>query len=180
MATSAAYIDLTEGSAPATPAAGKVRIYAKADGSAYQKDDAGTETGLAGGGGGSALTNDKARVETDQSTSSTSFTDLTTTGPAVTLTVNTAVLVTVSCGIYAAVAYVGAMGFAVSGANTLAADRSRAAELGGASTLQGNPSRTIHLTGLTPGSTTFTAKYIAPGATTTQFRWREISVVCLD
>ena len=51
MATSAAYIDLDEGAAPATPAAGKVRVYAKTDGSAYQKDDAGTETGLATAGG---------------------------------------------------------------------------------------------------------------------------------
>jgi hypothetical protein len=51
MATSAAYIDLTEGAAPSTPAASKVRIYAKSDGSVYQKDDAGTETGLAGAGG---------------------------------------------------------------------------------------------------------------------------------
>lgn len=52
MATSAAFIDLDEGAAPATPAASKVRIYAKSDGSVYQKDDAGTETGLATGGGG--------------------------------------------------------------------------------------------------------------------------------
>ena len=50
MATSAAYIDLDEGAAPATPATGKVRVYAKTDGSAYQKDDAGTETGLASAG----------------------------------------------------------------------------------------------------------------------------------
>jgi hypothetical protein len=56
MATSAAYIDLDEGAAPATPASGKVRVYAKTDGSAYQKDDAGTETGLAGGGGGGIAT----------------------------------------------------------------------------------------------------------------------------
>jgi hypothetical protein len=56
MATSAAYIDLDEGAAPATPATGKVRVYAKTDGSAYQKDDAGTETGLAGGGGGAVAT----------------------------------------------------------------------------------------------------------------------------
>lgn len=52
MATSAAYIDLDEGSAPATPGTGKVRLYAKTDGSAYQKDDAGTETGLASASGG--------------------------------------------------------------------------------------------------------------------------------
>lgn len=40
-----------EGAAPATPASGEVVLYAKTDGSLYQKDDAGTETGLAGGGG---------------------------------------------------------------------------------------------------------------------------------
>lgn len=46
----ATYLDFAEAAAPATPAANKVRIYAKADGSLYQKDDAGLETGLAGGG----------------------------------------------------------------------------------------------------------------------------------
>jgi hypothetical protein len=51
------YFDLPEGSAPATPASGKVRLYAKTDGSLYQKDDAGTETVLAGGGGGGGLAN---------------------------------------------------------------------------------------------------------------------------
>lgn len=50
MATSAAYIDLTEGAAPSTPAAGKVRQYAKADGNLYQKDDTGAESALAGAG----------------------------------------------------------------------------------------------------------------------------------
>lgn len=52
MTTHAAYIELDEGAAPATPAAGRVRVYAKADGSTYQKDDAGLETGLAGGSSG--------------------------------------------------------------------------------------------------------------------------------
>lgn len=46
------YLEFAEASAPGTPASGIVRIYAKTDGSLYQKDDAGTETGLAGGGGG--------------------------------------------------------------------------------------------------------------------------------
>ena len=49
------YLDLPAGSAPATPASGKVRVYAKTDKSLYQKDDAGLETGLAGGGGLSVL-----------------------------------------------------------------------------------------------------------------------------
>jgi hypothetical protein len=51
MATSAAYIDLDEGAAPATPDAGKRRVYAKTDG-VYEKDDAGTEAGPIGSGGG--------------------------------------------------------------------------------------------------------------------------------
>jgi hypothetical protein len=43
---------------PATPAAGTVIIYPKADGNFYQLDDAGLETNLAaaGGGGGGAIT----------------------------------------------------------------------------------------------------------------------------
>lgn len=41
----------TEAAAPATPATGEVIIYAKADGNLYQKDDAGTETALAGAAG---------------------------------------------------------------------------------------------------------------------------------
>lgn len=49
MATSADYIDLNEGTAPATPGTGKRRIYAKTDG-VYEKDDSGTESGLNGGG----------------------------------------------------------------------------------------------------------------------------------
>jgi hypothetical protein len=50
------YLDATEAAAPATPASGKARLYAKTDGRIYSKDDAGTEYGpfdVAGGGGGS-------------------------------------------------------------------------------------------------------------------------------
>lgn len=56
MATSAARIDFDEGAAPASPAAAKVRIYAKADGLLYSKDDAGTETLVSGGGSGAVAT----------------------------------------------------------------------------------------------------------------------------
>lgn len=56
------YLELTEVAAPGTPAAGLVRVYAKADGSVYQKDDAGTETGLAGGGGGGGAPTDAEYV----------------------------------------------------------------------------------------------------------------------
>lgn len=51
MTRTARPIVVTEQAAPATPAAGTVAIYAKSDGIVYQKDDAGVETSLAGGGG---------------------------------------------------------------------------------------------------------------------------------
>ncbi len=65
---STAYVDLPAGSAPATPASGKVRLYAKTDKSLYQKDDAGTETGLAGGGGGTAATQSDQETGTSPTT----------------------------------------------------------------------------------------------------------------
>lgn len=49
--------------APATPAANKVIIYAKADGHMYQKDDAGTETDLTLGGAGLSAAS-QAEMET--------------------------------------------------------------------------------------------------------------------
>lgn len=61
MATSAAFIDFDEAAAPATPAAGKIRQYAKTDGKLYQKDDAGVETDLTDTGAGSSLVYDLDR-----------------------------------------------------------------------------------------------------------------------
>ena len=50
------YHEFDEMAAPGTPAAAKVRVYAKADGKMYRKDDAGTEAELGGGGGGAVAT----------------------------------------------------------------------------------------------------------------------------
>jgi hypothetical protein len=44
-------VEFSEAAAPATPASGQVRIYAKADGLMYSKDDAGVESQLGGGAG---------------------------------------------------------------------------------------------------------------------------------
>lgn len=46
------FSEYAEIASPTTPAAGKVRIYPKADGKMYRKDDTGTEAELGGGGGG--------------------------------------------------------------------------------------------------------------------------------
>ncbi len=50
MATETTKLPFVEGSAPATPAASRVVIYAKSDGLMYSKDDAGAETVMSGGG----------------------------------------------------------------------------------------------------------------------------------
>jgi len=47
------YIEFDEAAAPGTPAAAQARVYVKADGKIYLKDDAGTETDLTGTGAGS-------------------------------------------------------------------------------------------------------------------------------
>lgn len=51
-----AQVLLAEGAAAATPSAGQVTLYAKADGNLYQKDDAGTETQLGVSGGTGTVT----------------------------------------------------------------------------------------------------------------------------
>lgn len=58
MATNTGYIDFNEAAAPATPAAAKSRLYAKADGLLYSKDDAGVETLVSGGAGGGSVATD--------------------------------------------------------------------------------------------------------------------------
>ncbi len=54
------FLDATEAAAPATPAAGKVRIYAKTDGRIYSKDDAGVESGPFSSGSGALVGERKA------------------------------------------------------------------------------------------------------------------------
>ena len=81
------YLEFAEAAAPSTPASGIVRIYAKTDGSLYQRDDAGTETGLAGGSSGTIVSDRKVITAGDYtSKNSTTFVDLDTTNLAITLT----------------------------------------------------------------------------------------------
>ena len=48
-------LQFLEGDAPGTPASGRVRLYAKADGKMYSKDDTGVEAALGGGSSGSEV-----------------------------------------------------------------------------------------------------------------------------
>lgn len=125
-----------------------------------------------------------ASVTTSQTTTSTSYTDLATVGPAVTVTIgaNGLALVTFMAYIQHAVASgnTGWVSFAMSGANTLAASDSyalmyqtwtaNAFHQGGVSFM---------LTGLNPGSTTFTLKYRGSSANTTTYKNRRLSVTPL-
>lgn len=110
-----------------------------------------------------------------------SYIDLTTAGPAVTLTANTSVLVLVSCETTkTTTGGTSYMSFALSGANTLAASDTNCTAVssslaGGVYSLSGS----MIITGLTPGSTTFTAKYKSDSGTF-GFANRRIVVIPLN
>ncbi|MEV0902886.1 hypothetical protein [Actinoplanes sp. NPDC049802] len=134
----------------------------------------------------SSLRTASASVSTSETTSSVSFTDLATAGPEVQIAVGASgrVLVTLSAAMeYQAdrgfgVNSAGAqMSFTMAGANTLSAGIARAlrSRIGYATAqtptfdtdLRGvlDASKTVLLSGLTPGATTFTARYAIDGFT---------------
>lgn len=121
-------------------------------------------------------------ISTSQTTTSTSYTDLSTAGPAVTAVIGASGMALLSVTARASnnTSNAGSfMGVAISGANTEAADDERA--LTCTSPNSGNAYASTYtrlLTGLTPGSTTFTSKYKVSSGTGT-FLYRRISVVPL-
>jgi hypothetical protein len=131
--------------------------------------------------GGSPV-NAQAYVGTKQNTTSSTYTDLSTSGPAVTLTTGTKALVIVSFeGTNRAANRSAWMSFAVSGASTVSATDTNALKIT-QSTLDWEPFRASSatlVTGLTAGSNTFTAKYRSDTITTctADFAYREILVI---
>lgn len=121
-----------------------------------------------------------ASVVTAQATSSTTYGDLGTVGPAVTVTTGTSALVFVKCGSSnATAANASFMGYAVSGATTVAASEGFSVAGTTATASAGNlhASAVFLHTGLTAGSNTFTAKYKSSLATSATFRNRDIIVI---
>lgn len=118
-------------------------------------------------------------VSTLQTTTSATMTDLSTVGPTVTVTIgaNGMALVTVSAYQFNSGANETYMGYAISGASTVAAVIETHSVVSTGTTAS-RFSLTELITGLTPGSTTFTAKYAA-AAGTGSFRSRIISVIPL-
>jgi hypothetical protein len=109
-------------------------------------------------------------VETFESTTSTSFTDLTTAGPAVTVETGSKALIFVTCDITNNTAgQSGRMTFEVSGATSITPQDFRALRVTIPSvTGNGNIRSSVPtLLDVTPGSNTFTAKYRASGGTAT-------------
>lgn len=127
----------------------------------------------------SGLTSDSATVATDQSTTSTSYTDLSTAGPSVTLTTGTKALVIISCeadntGINVATF----ASVAVSGATTIAASDAIAIKWQLRENIENRHSVATRFAALTAGSNTFTMKY-RTASDTASFGDREIIVIDL-
>lgn len=117
-----------------------------------------------------------ARVDMSESTTSTTYTVLTTAGPEVAVTVPTSgkVLVIVTAILFNSTTAEAFMSFDTSGANVSSAADGRSVMKLGTTRMRG--SAVIVLTGLTPGSTTFTAKYRASSGTAT-FHTRSLDVI---
>ena len=124
-----------------------------------------------------------AVVETSQTRTSSTFGDLSTPGPAVTVNIGAGgqALVTIYSNITnSSAGHSTGVSFDVSGANTQAATTSiyYLAQIASGSSDAMRAGATWLLTGLTPGSTTFTLKYRASGGTGT-FNDRVITVIPL-
>jgi hypothetical protein len=126
------------------------------------------------------LTPQSAVVNTLESTASTSYTNLTTSGPSVTVATGSKALVTITATIDSNGAVGGTQvyaGFDVSGASTVAAGDNEALNhrLGGSFVTQ---SGTFLITGLTGGNNVFTMKYKSgAGDVTARYQRRNITVV---
>ena len=118
-------------------------------------------------------------VITNESTSSNTYVALTT-AQAVTVTIgaNGMALVSLSAHLFSSASGASLMAYAVSGANTIAATDDHALLNNPGNTAAVGASRTELLTGLTPGSTTFTALFKATTGTSSFLR-RDITVIPL-
>ena len=121
-----------------------------------------------------------ATINTGQTTSSLSFTDLATVGPAVTVTIGSTgkALVAIYSSLFNTTNNYALAGYAVSGASTVAASDLAALQHGDSVAIRAGA--TLLQTGLTVGSNTFTMKYRKDaGAGVADFTGRRILVTPL-
>lgn len=123
-----------------------------------------------------------ATVATDESTSSTTFTDLTTPGPSVTLVTGKEVIVIASALIFKTTSGLttGHVGVNVSGATTIAtvALIYATSQTASGTTAVYSVARSYKLSGLTPGTNTFKLQYLTESGTM-DFQNRDITVIAL-
>ena len=118
-----------------------------------------------------------AAVNTSETTTSTTFTDLATVGPAVTLDTGTSAIVFIAAQVSNSGANLSFMSVAVSGASSIAAAFDNVLMYHNGTSGAHHGSFGI-LTGLTAGTNIFTAKYSVGGGTGTWLR-RKIAVIPL-
>lgn len=123
----------------------------------------------------------QATVATEETTATTTYTDLATAGPAVTVSLRAAqqCLVTVECGFFLDTSPAGArarMSFAVSGAETIAASDTDSAFTSIPADYVIGIKNTL-FTATTGGDYTFTSKYKVTGAVTGTWSARRITAV---
>lgn len=123
----------------------------------------------------------EASVNTGESTTSTSFTDLTTTGPSVTVNTGVRAFVAFSAEINNnTVSQAGRVAVDISGATTIGPDGNKVLRQETAGTAEFNRASIFYLvTGLTPGNNTFKLMYATVGASTASFNQRNILVMPL-
>ncbi len=121
-----------------------------------------------------------ARVNTNQSTTSTSYTDLTTVGPGITVDTGTIAIVMFAADVANNTSNsLSKTTVAVSGSSTVAASDDWMLSFDGNAASNFSRGSMVHVfSGLTPGSNTFTMKY-AVGSNTGSFQRREINVIPL-
>lgn len=119
-----------------------------------------------------------AEIVTSQSTSSTGYTNLATTGPSVTVTTGSRALIIMSASLQNNSDNSSFVSVAITGATSDAAadDRALRHRDGTGSSGEEQMSHAYLFTSLTPGSNTFTAKYRVIGGTGT-FRYRHLIVI---
>ena len=127
---------------------------------------------------GGSITTATATVATSQTTSSVTYTDLATAGPAVTLTTGTKVLVFTNTEVSTASGRYVFADFAISGATTRAASDDTCIKMGTDADAMQTRNGVANLMTVTAGSNTFTMKYRV-NAGTNSFINRSIIVVAL-
>ena len=129
-----------------------------------------------------SITSANAVVNAEESTTSTTFGNLTTAGPAVTLTTGTKVLVILSHYANSDSGTAAVMGYDISGATTYSAGFDEVSQIwnNGAGSSVGLQHSFVSYKTVTAGSNTFTAKYRKRGGSgTVTFDFRRITVIDL-